>query len=138
MEAQQSFLKYWTFSEYDGRIFRFDSGGIHNSGPPTSFDEFDAGQVTRKTFFDVLERAKFLNSLEQKKVIKSAWWMPWLSEAMKDVISCDKLRGSANNCYIRRFPNGATRLREAESIPIYRDGKPGELKHLSTRRKRKQ
>ena len=23
--------------------------------------------------------------------------MPWLSEAMKDVISCDMLRGGANN-----------------------------------------
>ena len=32
-----------------------------------------------------------------KKVIKSVWWMPWLSEAMKDVVSCDKLRGGANN-----------------------------------------
>ncbi len=27
-----------------------------------------------------------------KKVIKGAWWMPWLTQAMKDVISCDKLR----------------------------------------------
>ncbi len=34
--------------------------------------------------------------------------MPWLSEAMKDVTSCDKLRGGANIRYIRRFPNGAT------------------------------
>jgi hypothetical protein len=34
--------------------------------------------------------------------------MPWLSEAMKDVTSCDKLRGGANICYIRRFPNGET------------------------------
>ena len=34
--------------------------------------------------------------------------MPWLSEAMKDVTSCDKLRGGANNRYIRKFPNGAT------------------------------
>ena len=34
--------------------------------------------------------------------------MSWLLEAMKDVISCDKLRGGANNRYIRRFPNGAT------------------------------
>ena len=34
--------------------------------------------------------------------------MPWLSEAMKDVTSCDKLRGGANSRYIRRFPNGAT------------------------------
>ena len=41
--------------------------------------------------------------------------MPWLSEAMKDVISCDKLRGGANNHYIRRFPNGATRYHEVVS-----------------------
>ena len=34
--------------------------------------------------------------------------MPRLSEAMKDVTSCDKLRGGANIRYIRRFPNGAT------------------------------
>ena len=32
-----------------------------------------------------------------KKVIKGVWWMPWLSEAMKDVVSCDKLRVGANN-----------------------------------------
>ena len=31
------------------------------------------------------------------KVSKGAWRMPWLSEAMKDVISCDKLRVGANN-----------------------------------------
>ena len=29
-----------------------------------------------------------LNTLA--KVIKGAWRMPWLTEAMKDVISCDK------------------------------------------------
>ena len=40
--------------------------------------------------------------------MKSVWWMPWLSEAMKDVISCDKLRVGANNHLIRRFPNRAT------------------------------
>ena len=32
-----------------------------------------------------------------KKVRKGAWRMAWLSEAMKDVISCDKLRVGANN-----------------------------------------
>ena len=32
-----------------------------------------------------------------KKANKSERWMPWLSEAMKDVISCDKLGGGANN-----------------------------------------
>ena len=34
--------------------------------------------------------------------------MPWLSEAMKDVTSCDKLREGANDRFIRRFPNGTT------------------------------
>ena len=33
----------------------------------------------------------------QEKVRKGARWMPWLTEAMKDVISCDKLRVGANN-----------------------------------------
>ena len=32
-----------------------------------------------------------------KKVSKGRRWMPWLSEAMKDVISCDKLGVGANN-----------------------------------------
>ena len=31
-----------------------------------------------------------------KKVNKGAWRMPWLMEAMKDVISCDKPRVGAN------------------------------------------
>jgi hypothetical protein len=31
-----------------------------------------------------------------EKVSKGVWGMPWLSEAMKDVISCDKLRGLAH------------------------------------------
>ena len=30
------------------------------------------------------------------RLIKSVWGMPRLSEATKDVISCDKLRGSAH------------------------------------------
>ena len=34
--------------------------------------------------------------------------MPRLSEAKKDVTSCEKLRGGANIRYIRRYPNGAT------------------------------
>jgi hypothetical protein len=42
--------------------------------------------------------------------------MPWLTEAMKDVISCEKLRGGANNHYIRKYPNGATRLVEDQSL----------------------
>ena len=33
----------------------------------------------------------------KKKVRKGVWWMPRLTEAMKDVISCEKLGGGANN-----------------------------------------
>ena len=45
--------------------------------------------------------------------------MPWLSEAKKDVTSCEKLRGGANIRYIRRYPNGATlQVEDLESIVI--------------------
>jgi hypothetical protein len=47
--------------------------------------------------------------------------MPRLSEAKKDVTSCDKLRGGANIQYIRRFPNGATHHAEGVvSVEIWR------------------
>ncbi len=31
---------------------------------------------------------------ETNKIFKSRWWMPWVVEAMKDVLDCDKLRGA--------------------------------------------
>ena len=62
--------------------------------------------------------------------------MPWLTEAMKDVISCDKFRVGANNRLIRKFPNGATQ--QVEDLLSFLGSEPGELKHLSTRRNRKQ
>ena len=62
--------------------------------------------------------------------------MPRLSEAKKDVVGCEKLRGTAERVMIRKYPNGATRY--VEDIPSGDGGEPGELKHLSTRRKRKQ
>jgi hypothetical protein len=51
--------------------------------------------------------------------------MPWLSEAKKDVTSCDKLRGGANIHNIRGFPNGATHQDEGLVIPIRRKANPG-------------
>ena len=53
-----------------------------------------------------------------KEVNKGVWGMPRLSEAKKDVISCDKLRGSANRNYIRRFPNGATLPTEGREFTV--------------------
>ena len=62
--------------------------------------------------------------------------MPWHMKTMKDVVSCDKFREGANNRLIRKFPNGATQ--QVEYLLSFLGGEPGELKHLSTRRKRKQ
>lgn len=42
------------------------------------------------------------------QVMKCTWWMPWQSEAMKDVIACDKLRGGGKYPVIRRCLNGGT------------------------------
>jgi len=36
--------------------------------------------------------------------------MSWRQEAMKDVGTCDKPRGTGNQVTILGFPNGATRL----------------------------
>ena len=50
----------------------------------------------------------------------------------------DKLRKASGKCkrlLIRRYPNGATRTVEDGTS---NGSQPGELKHLSTRRKRKQ
>ena len=30
------------------------------------------------------------------KLLRACVWMPWRKEAMKDVVSCDKLREAAN------------------------------------------
>ncbi len=49
-------------------------------------------------FFDILKENTLDTSvMYKKKVIKGAWRMPWFLKAMKDVISCDKFRGGANN-----------------------------------------
>ena len=42
--------------------------------------------------FKVRKKESFI-----KEVSKGVWGMPRLSEAKKDVISCEKLRGSANS-----------------------------------------
>src|SRR3970282_1468411 len=37
------------------------------------------------------------------------WWMPWRSQAMKDVVACEKSRGASKRALIREYPNGETR-----------------------------
>ena len=48
--------------------------------------------------------------------------MPRVWEAMKDVVSCDKLRGDAHDRYIRRFPNGTTQ--HTEGVLLEREPTP--------------
>ena len=48
--------------------------------------------------------------------------MPRVWEAMKDVVSCDKLRRAAHERYIRRFPNGTTQY--TEGILLEREPTP--------------
>jgi hypothetical protein len=66
--------------------------------------------VWMKSLIHFLTGAKAVR--EGKEVQKGVWRMPRLSKAKKDVISCEKLRGGAHTHYIRRCPNGATRLVE--------------------------
>ena len=42
------------------------------------------------------------------QVTKRARWMPWQSEAMKDVVICEKVRGVDKQALIRTCPNGET------------------------------
>ncbi len=58
---------------------------------------------------------------------------------MKDVVGCDKPRRAPKQALTRGFPNGETHLdliekSYAEFIGIRR--RPGEVKHLSSQRKR--
>jgi len=44
------------------------------------------------------------------QAVKSVRWMTWRREAMKDVGTCEKLRGAGNQAEILRCPNGETHL----------------------------
>ena len=61
--------------------------------------------------------------------------MPRLPEAMKDAASCEKARGTASryrSVRVRMGQPGGLEARHTDEV-----GERGELKHLSTRRKRK-
>ena len=48
--------------------------------------------------------------------------MPWVREAMKDVVSCDKPGGAAHKHYIPGSPNGTTCY--AEGVTLEREPTP--------------
>ncbi|EQL89714.1 hypothetical protein D052_4662 [Vibrio parahaemolyticus 10290] len=45
--------------------------------------------------------------------------MPWQSEAMKDVVTCDKPRLGSNNHLSLGFLNGETHVHKHVSLPEY-------------------
>ena len=57
---------------------------------------------------------------------------------MKDVAGCDKPRGGVKHPLIRGFPNGETQRGKPALSRRMTGRAPGELKHLSSRRKRNQ
>ena len=76
--------------------------------------------------------------LDEDQAKKGARGMPWHQEPMKDVISCEKLRGAANELRSGdiRMGKPTARYRILNQIGIW--GEPPELKHLSRARKRNQ
>ena len=67
--------------------------------------------------------------------------MPWHQEPTKDATSCDKLRGAAHTHRSVDFRMGKPTTGNAVVFAgefIAGESEPGEVKHLSTRRKRKQ
>jgi hypothetical protein len=52
--------------------------------------------------------------------------MPRRQGPKKGVVDCDKLRGAVSRCYIRRYPNGETRLGKTQAPPAeYIGGREG-------------
>ena len=45
-------------------------------------------------------------------------WMPWQSEAMKDVEACDKVRGAGKRAVIRTSLNGETHSSSDEYLTL--------------------
>ena len=68
------------------------------------FESLILHRLERAVIFDMLERRRKretnLGIIQiprvKEKREKGEGWIPWLMEARKDVISCDKPRGSAN------------------------------------------
>ena len=101
---------------------------------PLNFNLGRGGVVRQWIFYRIggVEERSF-----KKEVSKGVWGMPRLSEAKKDVISCEKLRGSANSYW-----SVDVRMGQPGVLKIHHHpqgwSKPRELKHLSTWRRRKQ
>ena len=55
-----------------------------------------------------LDLGETLGKKRKDQATKGTRWMPRQQEAKKDVGSCEKSRGAANQALIREYPNGET------------------------------
>ena len=89
----------------------------------------------KKFFLQVARRLQFHREPLGKKARANGGCLGY-PEAKKDVVSCEKSRGSANRTWSANIRMGQpTQLKAV--YQLWNWGEPGELKHLSTRRKRK-
>ena len=105
---------------------------IHDSQEKKSCAEF-----LRRHVWDVSPtRSMPERRYKEAKEDKSERRMPRLSGGDEGRGKLRKAAGICKQELIRGYPNGGTRQVEDLSLTIS-EGEPGELKHLSTRRKRK-
>ncbi len=81
-----------------------------------------------------------MSLFKQDQAKKSTGRMPWHQEPKKDVASCEKPWGAANKrraMDVRMGKPGGGKAPSTLHESIVQRGEPGELKHLSSRRKRK-
>ena len=82
-----------------------------------------------------------LELADRGQATKGAWWMPRHQEAMKDVVNCEMPRGAVSrrrSVDIRMGKPGGRNGPSPTAEYIGGRSQPGEVKHLSTRRKRNQ
>ena len=96
----------WVLREHPLKlvVVAFGSRTILDTKPPVRL----AGGVGVSGGGLVFENCTVDASIFVVQVSKGIRWMSWHQEPMKDVGSCDKLRGAANRAVIRGFPNGET------------------------------
>ena len=119
--------------------------------PLTSRLPLPSSQVDRSSCPCLVLRELFLENFTAKNQFtenrpfgqtrKGVRWMPWRFGPKKDVASCDKPRGAASRLRsvdLRMGQPGEGKPSSSCAEYIGAGRAPGELKHLSTRRKRKQ
>ena len=121
--------------------------GVAGSNPVIStrreWTQDRGGHYSRRsltTEYEILEcsQAMFSTSFVVK-LLRSERWMPWRREAMKDVASCDKPRGAASRHRsedVRMGEPGWGNAHSSLTESIGHGTRTGELKHLSTSRKK--